>query len=313
MITDVPGVRVGHWTDSRARTGCTVVLLPTGTVASGEVRGAAPGTREWALLDPLRTVDRVNAVVLTGGSAFGLAACDGVMRWCEEAGVGWPTRAGPVPIVVGMVLFDLLVGDGTVRPGAAEGYAACAGASSDALLRGAVGAGAGATVGKHRPDRVRPAGLGSATERDSGLIVSALVAVNAHGDIRGLDIRGPDISGPGWVAAPSSAAASRGHLASPGPTEATTIGVIVTNARLSKLQCLLLAQAGHDGLARALEPVHTAFDGDALVAAATGTFDVVAEGAEQFEHIRSLAARAVEAAVRDGAASAQPAPPEGDR
>jgi L-aminopeptidase/D-esterase-like protein len=299
VITDVPGVKVGHWTDSRARTGCTVVLLPTGTIASGEVRGAAPGTREWALLDPLRTVDRVNAVVLTGGSAFGLAACDGVMRWCEEAGVGWPTPAGPVPIVVGMVLFDLLVGDGSVRPGSAEGYAACAAASSDAPLRGAVGAGAGATVGKHRrPDGIRPAGLGSATERHGGLIVSALMAVNAYGDIRG----------PGPVVAGTSAGAS------PGPTEATTIGVIVTNARLSKWQCLLLAQAGHDGLARALEPAHSAFDGDALVAAATGTLDVDADrGTEQVERIRNLAAKAVEAAVRDGAASAQAAPSEDGR
>lgn len=293
MVTDIPGVKVGHWTDSRARTGCTVVLLPTGTVASGEVRGAAPGTREWALLDPLRTVDRVNAVVLSGGSAFGLAACDGVMRWCEEAGTGWPTPAGPVPIVVGMVLFDLLVGDAKVRPGAAAGYAACAAASSDAPLRGAVGAGAGATVAKYRGlEGARPAGLGSATEREGGLIVSALVAVNAHGDLRA----------PGTLMPTSSAAAP------PGLGGATTIGVIVTNARLSKLQCLLLAQAGHDGLARALEPVHTAFDGDALVAAATGALDLVAGRVgqlEQVERVRSLAARTVEAAVRDGVAAGQ--------
>src|SRR5215471_1080141 len=125
MITQVPGVRVGHWTDAQARTGCTVVLLPPGSVASGEVRGGAPGTREWALLAPERTVARVDAVVLAGGSAFGLAACDGVMRWCEERGIGFPTPAGVVPIVVGMVLYDLWVGDPSVRPSAGSGYAAC--------------------------------------------------------------------------------------------------------------------------------------------------------------------------------------------
>ncbi len=271
------------------------MLLPPGTVASGEVRGAAPGTREWALLDPLRTVDRVDAVVLTGGSAFGLAACDGVVRWCEEAGLGWPTPAGPVPIVVGMVLFDLLVGDPRVRPGPAEGYAACLAASSSAQGRGPVGAGAGATVGKHRGlSSARPAGLGSATERDGDLVVSALAAVNAYGDSR------PPPAG-------QSAAGSRAP-ASPGAAEATTIGVIVTNARLTKLQCLLVAQAGHDGLARALEPVHTAFDGDALVAAATGALEV-AVGLEQVEHIRCLAAKAFEAAVRDGAGSARHSSP----
>src|SRR5579862_1306693 len=152
MITAVPGVRVGHWTDEVARTGCTVVLLPAATTASGEVRGAAPGTREWALLEPGRSVDRVNAVVLTGGSAFGLASCDGVVRWCEERGVGHPTSAGPVPIVVGMVLFDLGVGDPARRPGAAEGYAASVAARSgrEAIGTGRVGAGTGATIAKWR-------------------------------------------------------------------------------------------------------------------------------------------------------------------
>jgi len=285
MVTDVPGVKVGHWTDSAARTGCTVVLLPAGAVASGEVRGAAPGTREWALLDPSCTVDRVNAVVLCGGSAFGLAACDGVVRWCEEAGAGWPTPAGPVPIVVGMVLFDLMVGSAAVRPGPAEGYAACVAASTGAAGRGPVGAGAGATVGKYRgAGGARPAGLGSATERAGDLVVSALVAVNAYGDVRG----------PGLDALAGEAGSGAGLY------EATTIGVVVTNARLSKLQCLLLARAGHDGLARALEPVHTAYDGDALVAAATGTLDA---SSGQVELVKYLGARAVEAAVRDGAAS----------
>ena len=150
MITDVAGVRVGHWTDIEARTGCTVVLFPEGTLASGEVRGGAPATREFDLLDPHRLVHRLDAVVLSGGSAFGLAAADGVMRWLEERGVGFPTSAGPVPIVVGASLFDLAVGDPSVRPGPAEGYAACDAARADSVDVGPVGAGTGATINKWR-------------------------------------------------------------------------------------------------------------------------------------------------------------------
>ena len=145
MITEVPSVRVGHWTDRAARTGCTVVLLPAGTVASGEVRGGAPATREWELLVPGRLVHRIDAVVLCGGSAFGLAACQGVVRWCEERGMGFPTAAGPVPIVVGAALFDLMVADPSVRPGPDAGYAACGAATDGSVPGGAVGAGAGAT------------------------------------------------------------------------------------------------------------------------------------------------------------------------
>lgn len=278
MITDVPGVRVGHWTDAAARTGCTVVLLPSPTVASGEVRGGAPGTREWDLLDPVRLVDRVDAVVLSGGSAFGLATCDGVARWCEERGIGFPTAAGPVPIVVGAVLYDLSLGDPSVRPGAAEGYAACEAATAGPVELGPVGAGAGATVGKwHGPDQARAAGLGSASRRAGDLVVSALIAVNAFGDVRD-----PGAAPPDWPDLPSAAA----------PFEHTTIGVIATNASLDKGQCLLVARSGHDGLARALEPVHTLYDGDALVAAAVGGVGA------PVEQVRLLAAQAVEAAIR---------------
>src|SRR4051794_28976622 len=145
MISSVPGVRVGHWTDSEARTGCTAILLPEGTVASGEVRGGAPATREWELLDPQRTVDRVDAVLFCGGSAFGLAAADGAARWLVERGRGFPTPAGPVPIVVAAALFDLAVGDASVRPGPDEGRVACDDARSGADEHGAIGAGAGAT------------------------------------------------------------------------------------------------------------------------------------------------------------------------
>ena len=298
MITEVPGVRVGHWSDPEARTGCSVVLLPAGTVASGEVRGGAPGTREWALLDPRRRVDRIDAVVLTGGSAFGLAACDGVMAWCEERGIGWPTGAGPVPIVVGMVIFDLTVGDPKRRPGPAEGYAACVAAASGAgpssrgsigrgaAGRGAVGAGTGATVAKWRgPDGVAPGGLGSAVARRGDLVVAALMVVNAVGDAFASTGDGrPRI----WDPAGSAVAPGR---------EATTIGVVVTNARLDKLGCRLVAESAHDGLARALDPVHTAADGDAVVAAATGEVDA------PVEVVRPLAAWVVEQAVADGLAA----------
>ncbi len=284
MITSVPGVRVGHWTDGRARTGCTTVLLPAGTTASGEVRGGVPGTREWALLEPGRTVQEVNAVVLTGGSAFGLASCDGVVRWCEERGIGFPTSAGPVPIVVGVVLYDLGIGDPSVRPGAGEGYAACvaARAGDEAVGTGPVGAGAGATIGKWRGrESARPGGLGSAVVTHGDLRVAALLAVNAVGEPR------PGRSGltePRLPALPVEPLAAQ---------EATTVGVIVTNATLDKAGCRRAAESGHDGLARALDPVHTAGDGDALVVAATGVVEAPPE------IVRTLAAWVVERAVAD--------------
>jgi L-aminopeptidase/D-esterase-like protein len=270
----IPGVAVGHWTDPRARTGCTAILLPEGTVASGEVRGGAPATREWALLDPQRLVDRVDAVLLCGGSAFGLAAADGAMRWLEERGRGFPTPAGPVPIVVAAGLFDLGVGDPSVRPGAAEGYAACEDAREGDPGTGAVGAGAGAIVGGWRGDE-RPAGLAVASEEDGDVRVAALVVVNAFGDLRG--------------APPGDPAQGR-------PGENTTLAVVATNGRLAKGECLLVSQAAHTGLARALEPVHTQFDGDAALAAATNQVDT------DVETVRLLAARATERAIREAAA-----------
>jgi L-aminopeptidase/D-esterase-like protein len=277
MITDVPGVRVGHWTNTDARTGCTVVLFPPDTVASGEVRGGAPGTREFDLLSPERLVARIDAVLLAGGSAFGLAACDGVARWCEEHGIGFPTAAGPVPIVVGAVLFDLMQGSSAIRPDADAGYAACAAATDGVVPTGPVGAGTGATVSKWRGrEFARPGGIGMATERDGDLVVAALVAVNAFGDLRP-----PAGERPPAVAIEPGAA-----------FENTTIGVIATNANLDKVGCLLTAQSGHDGLARALEPAHATVDGDALVAASVGGVDA------PLDHVRVLAARAIESAVR---------------
>jgi L-aminopeptidase/D-esterase-like protein len=284
VLTDVAGVRVGHWTNVAARTGCTVVLLPPGTVASGEVRGGAPASRELDLLAPGRLVEHVDAVLLTGGSAFGLAAADGVMTWLEGAGRGYPTPAGPVPIVVALGLYDLGVGDATVRPGPGDGRAACDAATDGPVVVGAVGAGTGATVGTWRgAEAGRPAGFGAASHRSGELVVSALVAVNAAGDITKPG-EGPDLDQLDLSSAPPAT-----------PFGNTTIGVIVTNARLDKSGCLLVAQSAHDGLARAVFPAHTRADGDAFIAAAAGTVDA------SVDIVRILATAAVEAAIRSAA------------
>jgi L-aminopeptidase/D-esterase-like protein len=279
----IPGVRIGHWTDEQARTGCTVVLFPEGTVASGEVRGGAPATREFALLDPARTVARLDALVLTGGSAFGLAAADGVMDHLEEHDVGVVTRAGNVPIVVAMALFDLGEGERLVRPGAAQGLAAARAATDGPIAIGRVGAGTGATVGKWRgPDHVRPGGLGGAVVRRGELVVGALVAVNPSGDIDDGAVSGA-ISDGTFDAWPDEADSLFTN---------TTIGAVVTNARLDKLGCLLVSQGAHDGYARALFPPHTRSDGDAVVTAAVGLLDA------PVDVVRLLAVVAVEKAVR---------------
>ena len=280
-----PGLRVGHWTDERARTGCTVVLLPDGAVASAEVRGGAPASRELDLLDPQRTVDRIDAVLLTGGSAFGLAAADGVMRFCEERGMGFPTAAGPVPIVPSLAIFDLLEGDGSVRPGPDAGYAACEAARAGDVELGPVGAGAGATIAKWRGrEHARRGGVGGALLRDEDTWVLALLVVNAFGDVLDEVAAAPRIP-PAHQPAPEVAFGN------------TTVGVLVTNAVLSKGECLLVAQSGHDGMARALSPAHTTADGDALVAAAIGPVE------RDLEAVRALAAAAVEQAIRSARAA----------
>jgi len=295
VLTDVPGISVGHWTETEARTGCTVVMLDNGALASGEVRGGAPGTREWDLLAPERLMSHIDAVVLTGGSAFGLAACDGVVRWCAEHERGYATRVGPVPIVVGAVLFDLGVGDASVHPGADQGYTAAAAAAPGPFATGPVGAGTGATVGSWRgPDERRPGGIGTATRRHDGLVVAALMAVNAYGDVVE-EGRDPEsvVEVADLVAAPTRA-----------PFQSTTIGVVATNAALDKSGCLLVAQSAHDGLARALEPAHTTVDGDAIVAVTTAGTDAAAGGVDaRLDVVRLLAARACAAAVRAAVAS----------
>lgn len=284
VLTDIEGIEVGHWTDSEARTGCTAVLLPPLTVASGEVRGGAPATREFALLDPIRMVQHVDAVVLSGGSAYGLGTGDGVMSWLEAHERGFETKAGRVPIVVGMSLYDLGVGDATVRPGATEGTTAATAAGSGPFEVGLVGAGTGATMAKwSRPETPVPGGLVTATLAVGELRVSALVVVNAVGTIDD----GTSTGDPGPPPAP---------YADGGERENTTIGIVATNAQLDKLECHLMAQSAHDGLARALLPAHTAGDGDAFVACATGLLEA------DVSHVRVLAQQAVVRAVRSLAA-----------
>lgn len=274
------GFQVGHWTDHDARTGCTVILCPEGTTASAEVRGGAPATRELALLEPHRTVPVIHAVLLTGGSAFGLAAADGVMRHLEEQGRGFPTPAGNVPIVPSLALYDLGVGSAAVRPTAESGYAACLDAAGNTVLHGRVGAGAGARVGQWRgPEHAGDGGLVTAAIRDGELEVVALVAVNAAGDVdhhrRPLEEH-----------ARAAGARPQGTLLTN-----TTIGLVATNARLDKTGCLIVAQGAHDGLARAVVPPHTRWDGDAFIAAATGLVEA------DVDAVRLLAAAAVEKAI----------------
>lgn len=262
-LRDVPGLRVGHTTDAEAVTGCTVVLAPDGALAGVDVRGAAPGTRETDLLRPGSLVERVHAVCLAGGSAFGLAAADGVMRYLAERGIGFATEGGPVPIVPAAILFDLGVGDATVRPTADDGYAACAAADAGAeSLEGSVGAGTGATVAKLAgPAAIRKGGVGMAGRRlDGGHVLAAMAICNALGSVVGRD---------GWIIAGSRflprPPGTLSHL------EHTTLAVIGTDLDLDRSQCTRLSQLGHDALARSISPVHTMFDGDTVFALSTGS------------------------------------------
>ena len=297
MRIPIDGLRVGNYTDIEARTGCTVLLFPEGTVASGEVRGGAPATREFDLLAPERSVERLDALVLSGGSAFGLAAADGVVSHLAGAGIGYATEGGPVPIVVGLALYDLLEGDGSVRPTAADGRVAAETAMATAemaVATGPVGAGTGATVGKWRGrTHARPGGVGVAVVAHGGVTVAAVVAVNAAGDVGHPATSAAVADGVfgGWPVAGDAGDASD----LPGRRGNTTIGAVVTDAALTKGECLLMAQSAHDGLARAVFPPHMRSDGDAFVAAATGRAEA-AEAAD-IDVLRVLAVAAVERAV----------------
>jgi L-aminopeptidase/D-esterase-like protein len=291
MTFPVRGVRAGHWTGER--TGTTVLLFPSGTVGSAEVRGGAPATREVALLDPLCTVTRVDAIVLTGGSAFGLAAADGVMQFLAERGQGFPTGGGPVPIVPTVAIFDLIESDGE-RPGAAEGYAAAVVAErGDAFLSGRVGAARAATVGKWR-GRAHgvPGGVALVHTTVDDATVAAVVVANAVGDV---------VDAEGRPLAASSAPPDVPGFPTPdvfGERENTTLAVVVTDAALDKVGCQLLARSAHDGLARALRPAHTRFDGDVSLVAATGAVN------GHLDRLREAAAAITADAVRAAVSAA---------
>jgi len=306
--TDVAGIEVGHAQDEAALTGCTVILARRGAVAGGCVRGLAPGTRETDLLRAGTLVEQAHAILLTGGSAFGLAAADGVMRYLEERGVGHDTGVARVPIVPGAVIFDLALGDPHARPDAAMGYAACEAASTRESRQGNVGAGMGASVGKLLGmSYAMKGGLGMASLRAGELVVAALAVVNALGDVvapaTGAILAGArDPAGQGFL--DTARALREGDLTSgkrPSAFTNTVIGVAATNARLDVARANELAAAAHDGLARAVRPAHTLYDGDTFFALATG------EGLAEFIQVAALAAEATARAIVNAILAAAPA------
>jgi L-aminopeptidase/D-esterase-like protein len=297
-LTAVSGLKVGHYTLEGRPTGCTVVLAEAGAVAGVDVRGSAPGTRDTDLLDPVKLVPQVHAIVLSGGSAFGLSAADGAVRYLEEKHIGFPFGGSYVPIVPAAVLFDLPVGDGRIRPGPDCGYAASRAASTDPVIEGNVGAGAGATVGKMlRGDRGMKGGIGTAAiELPGGIVVAALVAVNAAGNVMdpstgqfiagGRSDDGRSIADLRQLLRTNVRPAGR-------PMENTTLGVVATNVALTKVQATRLAQVAHDGFARAIYPAHTSVDGDAIFALSTATHN----GAANIDQLGALAADVVAEAI----------------
>jgi L-aminopeptidase/D-esterase-like protein len=302
-ITAVEGIKVGHYTLAERPTGCTVILVDGDAVGGVSQRGGAPGTRETDLLNPLNMVDKVNAVVLAGGSAFGLEAATGTVRWLEEHNIGWPAGPSRVPIVPAAILFDLGVGGNPkVRPNADCGYKAAEAATTAPVAEGTIGAGAGATVGKlGGAGRSTKSGLGSASiTLPSGLVVAAIVAVNAVGDI--IDpatgkvvagVRNPD----GTFADARKILRAGGNAQPPRAGENTTIGLVATNAKLSKSQATRMALMADDGYARAISPSHTNGDGDTIFSLATGRWN----GTADITIIGALAAEAMaDAVVRAG-------------
>jgi L-aminopeptidase/D-esterase-like protein len=296
------GVTVGHHTDLQAWTGCTVVLLPEGTVAAADVRGGGPGTRESDLLAPAANAPGVHAVLFTGGSAFGLGAADGVMAHLAERGIGYAIPGGPVPLVFGAVVFDLMLGDGSVRPDAVAARAACEAAGTQ-VARGSVGVGTGCTVGKLRgPQAWTKGGFGAATLRVGDATMTALAAVNPVGDVLAADgsVLAGVWTGEGYT--PTVELLRRGERPGPLRREATTLVCLLTDARLDKREAWLVARAGSAGVARAIAPSATAADGDLVVCAATG------EAGEDPFVLSALAPEVIADAIRDAVTSASGAP-----
>ncbi|MDQ3828536.1 MAG: P1 family peptidase [Candidatus Tectomicrobia bacterium] len=272
-LTEIPGIRVGHATDERALTGCTVILCEHGAVGGVDVRGGATGTRDLGPLDPSHIAPHVHAILLSGGSAFGLDAAGGVMRYLEERGHGFRVGRARVPIVPAAIIFDLSVGDPTVRPTVATGYAACEQATADPVVEGSVGAGTGATVGKARGiEYAMKGGVGSASLAfPDGVVVAALVVVNCWGDV----IKGGQIIAgarePDGGFADATRLLRTGELARAIRELNTTLGVVATNARFTKVELGKIAQLAHQGLTRTIAPVHTMFDGDLVFALSMGS------------------------------------------
>ena len=298
-LTAVEGIKVGHHTLTERPTGCTAILVDGDAVGGVSQRGGAPGTRETDLLDPLNMVDKVNAVVLAGGSAFGLEAATGAVRWLEEHNIGWPAGPSKVPIVPAAILFDLGVGGNpTIRPTADCGYKAAEAATTGAVPEGSVGAGAGATVGKlGGAGRSTKSGIGTASiTLPNGLVVAALVAVNAVGDIVDpatgkivAGVRNPDNT----FADARKILRSGASAQPPRAGENTTIGLVATNAKLTKSQATRMALMADDGYARAISPAHTNGDGDTIFSLATGRWN----GTADITVIGALAAEAMADAV----------------
>jgi L-aminopeptidase/D-esterase-like protein len=298
-LTDVRGIEVGHAQDEEALTGCTVTLCREGAAAGVDVRGSAPGTRETDLLDPINLVQKVHAIVLAGGSAFGLDAATGVMRYLEEKKIGFDTGTAKIPIVPAAILYDLDIGHASVRPDSAMGYLAASRASSAPPAEGNVGAGTGASVGKVRGMKyAMKSGIGTWSMNINGLIIGALVAVNAIGDVieprTGTKVAGlRSGSTLDWMKKGRARAASQSN---------TVIGVVATNARLTKVEATKVAQMAQDGLAQSIRPAHTMFDGDTIFALATGErqADISMVGAFAAEVMAEAIVRAVKRAKSAG-------------
>ncbi|API90921.1 MULTISPECIES: P1 family peptidase [Virgibacillus] len=273
-ITDVPGIKVGNVEDTEAMTGCSVIVSEDGAVCGVDIRGAAPGTRETALLNPVNAVEQVHAITLSGGSAFGLAAADGVMHYLEEQGIGLDVGVTKVPIVPAAILFDLAVGDGNVRPDKKMGYQAAKQAKKGAFTFGNVGAGCGATVGKLTGmEQCMKGGLGSASvELENGVIIGALVAVNAVGDIRhpesGEILAGPIDPNTQQIVDSITYMQKNQSQISLGMN--TTLGVVAANVSLTKAEATKISQVAHNALAKTIYPAHTMLDGDTIFTLATG-------------------------------------------
>ncbi|MGD8780880.1 MAG: P1 family peptidase [Ignavibacteria bacterium] len=307
-IFKIKGLKIGHAENREGQTGVTVFLFEDGATAGVDVRGSAPGTRETDLLNPVNLVDKIHAVVLSGGSAFGLDAMSGVVKYLEENGIGFDTGPAKVPIVTGAVLYDLEIGNPKVRPGAQMGYEACKRANNNSFELGNHGAGTGAVIGKLKGlDFAMKSGIGSHTlVFDNGLVVSAVAAVNALGDVyeNGEQIAGL-LDESGTKLKETKDEIINGYKPEVFEGTNTTLGIVLTNAKVTKTEATKISQAAHDGFARAINPVHTMYDGDIIFTAATAEVELVSIDDQIF--LAVAAAEAMEKAIISAVKNAEPA------